>query len=160
MASTNSFLKFTDIAVFSRNYPKYLEAASGKAPDERVTFRSGVRWVRAAQAISRFGPRRIYFAPNGAGSHIEYEADLVTIQLDPSDDDSTTRKLLKDVLPCIRHEELWNGSVRTPYVIMNCRQVATPFPQTRLHKESDGSPLAENFSRSYALVRELRADDA
>jgi hypothetical protein len=148
-------VKITDLAVFSRNHPKYLREAAGKSPDERVTFRSNVRWVSAADALKRFGPRRIYFAEIDGGGQVGYEADLVQVQVDPSRANPTTRILLTHVLNSTKGEDLWDDSVQTLYVIANCRRVKTAFPQTKLRKAKDGTPLDVNYIRSYALVREI-----
>jgi hypothetical protein len=147
-------VKVTDLAVFSRNYPKYLKEAARKEPDQPVTFRSKLRWVSAADALARFGPRRIYFA-DVDGNQVEYEADLVQVQVDPSGRNSTTKALLAHSLDSTKSEELWDDSVQTLYVITNCHRVKKKFRQTKLRKAIDGTKLDENYVRSYALVREL-----
>lgn len=155
MPQTPNVVKITDLAIFSRNYPKYLREAAGKSPDERVTFRSNVRWVSAANALKRFGPRRIYFAEIDGGGKVEYEADLVQVQVDPSRANPTTQTLLTHVLDSTKAEELWDDSVQTLYVIANCHRVKKTFPQTKLRKAKDGIPLDANYIRSYALVHEV-----
>lgn len=157
MASSGHDVKIIDLAIFSRNHPTYLAEAACKSPGVPVTFRSNVRWVRAAKAIDSYGSRRIYFAPIGGGGQVAYEADLVQVQVDPSRHSPTTKKLLQHVLLSTKREKLWNDSVQTLYAIANCRRIANPFPQTRLRKEVDGLPLDKNYIRSYAIVHEYEA---
>lgn len=154
MSSPATAVNLTNLAVFSRNYEQYLKEAAARPRDERVTFRSNVRWVSAERAIQQFGPRKIYFAPIDGGGRVEYEAGLVQVQVDPSRANKTTQALLKHVLASTKDEGLWNDSVQTLYVIANCRRLSKPFPQTQLRNASDGSPLDENYIRSYAIVRE------
>ena len=147
--------KGTNVAIFSRNWPKYLKAAAKRGANEPTTFRSKVRWVSAAKAIKLHGPRRIYFASIEGGGLVEFEADLVDVQLDPVKSNSRTRLLLGHELAMTEGEDLWDDGVQTLYVITNCRKIPTPFPQTRLHKVSDQKPIDANYIRSYALVVEL-----
>lgn len=113
MTPSRAAVKMTDIAVFSGNYAEYLIEAAGKRPDERVTFWSNMRWVSAADAIDHYGPRRIYSLPIDGGDQVEFEADLVQVQIDPSPGDPTSQALLEDVLFKTRDEELWGNSVQT-----------------------------------------------
>lgn len=150
-------MKVTDAAVFSRNHRHYLEQASARAVDEPTTFRSNVPWVSAANAIEKHGPRTIYFAPIDGGGRIEYQGDLVEVQVDPSKSHPVSQRLLSYALKDTSTEELWENTVLTLYVVANCHKLKKPFPQTRLRKLSDDCPLDENYIRSYALVHELES---
>jgi hypothetical protein len=82
--------------VFTRNHRRHLEEAAALCaadPERRVTFRSAKKWVSAARAVVFGVIVPVYIAVVG-GSGIEYEADLVDIQLDPSDGDPLTKQLL------------------------------------------------------------------
>jgi len=155
-ASNQAPIQAEDLAVFSRNHAHYLKEASRLKRDQRVTFRSKVRWVSVAAAVNRSGaPRQIYFCEIDRGSQVRYQADLVQVQVDPSRKSAVTIALLKHVLKSTKPEKLWDDSVQTLYVISNCRKLKKPFPQTRLRRQDSNRPLSKDYIRSYALVHEL-----
>ncbi|HEY9852897.1 MAG TPA: hypothetical protein V6D28_25715 [Leptolyngbyaceae cyanobacterium] len=146
-------------AVFCRNYQQHLEDASNKSPDERITFRSYLKWTSAELAVKTHGHRKIYFAL-GEDSLVRYEAVLELVELDPKPNTHLTNNLLEKCLPSTHNEGLWekeNGEigVKTLYVVSHCRKLPEPFPQTKLIKLSDNTPIDENFIRSYVLVYEI-----
>jgi hypothetical protein len=77
----------TEVAVFARNHKRHLQEASQAAGSDHTalrTFRSWKRWVTAAKIVAKHGPIPIYFAVVDSGPTIEYEAELVDVQLDPA----------------------------------------------------------------------------
>ncbi len=148
-------LKKSNLAIFSRNYRKYLNEAARKGHNEPVTFRSKLRWVTAEKAIKASGPCRIYFAEQDTSSRITYAAELMEVQIGPSLMNPRTKRLLRHELDSTRGEQLWGDTAQTLYVISNCRKLKRPFAQAKLRKANDGKPLDANYIRSYALVRVL-----
>jgi hypothetical protein len=140
-------------AVFSRNHKSYLDEASRRGRDEWTTFRSNVRWVTAGNAVKANGSCKIYFAAIDGDGTVNYEAELVHVQLDPRTSSAETRRLLLKALKSTTKEKLWDNGVRTLYVIANCKRLDKPFSQTKLRKVNDNKPLDKNYIRSYALVR-------
>jgi hypothetical protein len=158
MSDSTRIKPVSDLAVFSRNHAHYLEAASERKRDTPTTFRSRVRWVTAAGAIKVFGPRSIYFVSVDGARKVDYQADLVEVQLDPDTRKARTRRLLGYELSATKKgkEELWSNSVKTLYVIENCRRLRSgSFSQTRLRKSADGTKLHRDYRRSYAIVHTI-----
>lgn len=157
MTSESKIKRTPDLAVFCRNHPEYLAEAAriGKLdPCKRVTFRASARWASAARALRLHRPRPIYFASIGGGPEVVYVADLVDLELDPSEHAPRTEQLLGHSLEDTQGEGLWKGKVRTLYVIRGCRaRPATPLEH--LQKISDGQPISRSFKYSYALVHAL-----
>jgi hypothetical protein len=141
-----------DFAIFSRNHKSYLEEARRRERDEWTTFRSNVRWVTAGNAVKANGPCKIYFAAIDDDGTVNYEAELVHVQIDPRAPSAETRRLLSKALKSTTKEKLWDNAVRTLYVIANCKRLDKPFSQTKLRKFNDNKPLDKNYMRSYALV--------
>jgi hypothetical protein len=144
------------LAVFSRNHKVHLEAAAaaGAADPERlVVLRSQKKWISAAKAVRAHGPTAIYFAVVDGGSTVEYEAELVEVEVNPASDSVTTQRLLQHVAETTKDEGLWNDQVRTLYAIRGCRRVATPYLLSELSKQAGGQPLSDGYIRNYALVR-------
>ena len=149
-------------AIFSRNYSEHLDEAVGISshnPRQPITFRSSVVWSSAKLAIETHGQRKIYFALVGDSNFVSYEANLEKIELNPELNPQTAQYLLQYCTQSTREEGLWEKAVKvgvkTLYVISDCRKITSPFPFTELRKLIDGSPIDENFSRSYALVYEI-----
>lgn len=144
--------------VFTRNHRQHLEEAAvlcAGDPERRVVFRSAKRWVSAAEAVAFGVVVPLYIATVG-GSGVEYEAELVDIQLDPREEDPTTRGLLALDTASTKGEELWpihprGKTVSTLYVLKKLRSV-TPFPISQLTKATGGR-LDEDYHYSYALVK-------
>lgn len=75
-----------NIAVFSRNYPEYLEGAGNIAierPERLITFRAATTWKSAQTALNYHNTMPIYFTCVGGKGIVEYEAVLHTIYLNP-----------------------------------------------------------------------------
>lgn len=151
MRLTASSKQPIDLAVFCRNHPEYLIRA--EALSRVVTFRASQRWASAARRLQQDGPRPIYFAAIGEGQDIAYVAELVDLELDPTDADVRTRHLLDLCLEATKGEGLWDGRVKTLYAIRNCR--SQHIPLARLVKISDGQPISPLFNYSYALVHAI-----
>ena len=98
------------------------------------------------------GPCKIYFAAIDDDGMVNYEAELVHVQIDPRASSAETRRLLLKTLKSTTKEKLWDNAVRTLYVIANCKRLDKSLPQTKLRKLNDNSPLDKNYIRSYALV--------
>lgn len=151
-------LDSTGFGVFTRNHRQHLEEAvvlCASDPERRVVFRSAKRWVSAAQAVVFGVVVPLYIATVG-GSGIEYEAELVDIQLDPREGDPTTKRLLALDTASTKGEELWPAhprgkTVNTLYVLKGLRSV-TPFPISQLTKATGGR-LDKGYRYSYALVK-------
>ena len=142
-------------AVFSRNWPDYLEEAvqiGKRVPEQLVTFQSKVSWASARDLLDDFGSMPIYFAPNDGSSMVRYAATLEEILLHPRSRSADARRLLKRTLRSIRSEGIWKEGEGTLYAIAGCHEVARPFRQTRLIKLSDGTPIDAAYSRSYVLT--------
>jgi hypothetical protein len=149
-------------AIFSRNYSEHLDEAveiSSHNPKQPITFRSSVVWSSAKLAIETHGQRKIYFAPVGDSNFVSYEGNLEKIELYPEFNPQIAQNLLQYCTQSTREEGLWEKAgkvgVKTLYVISGCRKLTSPFPVTDLRKLIDGSPIDENFSRSYAVVYEM-----
>ena len=148
------------MAIFSRNERSHLEAATdaGSAEPERlVVLRSRKKWVAAAIAVRAHGPTAIYFAVVDGGPTVEYEAELVEVQVDPDPETVATERLLDHVAETTRHEGLRNDQVRTLYAIRGCRRLDRPYRLSELTKHDGGEPLSDGYIRNYALVRKRPA---
>jgi len=90
------------------------------------------------------------------GRFVDYVADLVDVQVGPSWRSRRSQKLLSYELPATRREGegLWSSSVKTLYVIANCRRLnkKDAFPMTQLRKRPNRPRISANYKRSYALV--------
>ena len=98
-----------NIAVFTRNHRKYIEAAAARnqvRPERFTTFRSAVKWSNAHLANSEYGSIPIYFAPIGSDKGVEYEALLHQIHLDPIAGQPDTIEVLASELESTRNEGL------------------------------------------------------
>ena len=145
-------------AVFTRNHRRHLEEAAiacAADPERKVAFRSAKRWVSAAEAVAFGVVVPVYVAAVG-GSGVEYEAELVDIQLDPHEGDPTTKRILALDTVSTQGEQLWpthprGKTVSTLYVLKGVRSV-TPFPISQLRKATGGR-LDEGYHYSYALVK-------
>jgi hypothetical protein len=147
--------QLSGLAVFSRNHRAHLEdavAAAAEDPLRLVALRSRKGWVSAERALRAHGPTVIYFAAVDGGPVVEYEAELVEIQLNPSLSDPTTQRLLSHAGSTTKSEELWNNQVDTLYTIRGCRRLKQPFPLSSLAKYEDGTPLSNDYGRTYARV--------
>ncbi len=144
---------YTNIAVFARNWPDYLEEAvalTGRSRDTRRTYQSKQRWVSAAAALSTVGPRVIYFAEIEGDSEITHIAELVEVLVDPTPRSRATRRLLAD-RGLTKGEPLWG---KTLYAIRSCWPLDKPFSMSKLRLASDGQRLSRDYRYSYALVKE------
>jgi hypothetical protein len=147
------------MAVFSRNFDKYLDAAArARGP---VTFRGEKRWVTAAHALKRAESIPIYFAVVDGPPQVRYTATLREVLVDPRRAASDTKRLLAHSLAATAKEGLWEtakrrGPVRTLYLISDCIRLNRPFPIARLMKARDGTPLSAGYRYSYALVRPVK----
>lgn len=152
--------KATNVAIFCRNHPKYLEEAArigAKTPEKPITFRASTVWKSGEVAVDVHGPRKIYFVPVGGQELVQYEATLEQVELHPDPNTEATKKLLANCLDSTRNEGLWEQygkTVRTLYVISHCQKVVSPFPYTMLTKLSDGLHIDKNYRYSYTLVYE------
>ena len=147
------------IAVFSRNFEKYLVAA--RASRRPVTFRGEKRWVTAERTLKRAESIPIYFAVVDGPPQVRYTAKLREALVDHRSGARDTERLLAQSLPATAKEGLWEtakrrGRVRTLYVITDCKRLTRPFSITRLVKAHDGSSLSSGYRYSYALVRPVR----
>jgi hypothetical protein len=146
----------TELAVFTRNHEHHLQEASQATSSDHTalrTFRSRKRWVTAAQIVAKHGPIPIYFAVVDSGPTVEYEGELVDVQLDPSPSDPKTQKLLKHSGETTKPEGLWKETAGTLYLVRGCRKLGEAFPQASLLKFRGGVPLESTYTRAYALVR-------
>jgi hypothetical protein len=147
-----------NIAVFSRNYPEYLEVASKIAiehPERLITFRAVTTWKSAQIALNFHNTIPIYFACVGGKGIVEYEAVLHTIYLNPKRGNKDTERLLALSLDETKDEGLWekyNQTVHTLYVIRQCKKLPDPFPMTSLVKITDDKSISKNYGYSYSLV--------
>ena len=142
------------IAVFARNYEKHLDRAceiAVKDPSQLVTFRSAKLWSGAKKALNQQETIKIYLAPIGSDSTVQYEATVKAIKLNPGKGDLETDALLADALSETKGEGLWG---KTLYGLAHCRRIPK-VPFSAFAKAVDGVPLSGNFKYSYALVREL-----
>jgi hypothetical protein len=147
-------------AVFTRNHRRHLDEGVELClgdPDRRVTFRSAKRWVAASAAVEFGVVVPVYVAAIGADS-VEYEAELIDVQLDPSEDDATTIRLLDLSTPSTQGEKLWSARaggkrVRTLYVVAELRRIPR-CPVSQLRKAT-GGPLSRGYRYSYALVKPI-----
>lgn len=142
------------IAVFARNHKEYLDRASEisiKDPSQLVTFRSAKLWSGAKKALNGQETIKIYLAPIGSDSTVQYEATVKAIKLNPSEGDPETGSLLAAALSETKAEGLWG---KTLYGLAHCRRIPK-VPFSAFVKAVDGVPLSDNFAYSYALVREL-----
>lgn len=153
-------IRTPNVAIFCRNHQKYLESAikiEAETPGRPVTFRASTIWKSAEVALNAHGERKIYFVTIGGVESVEYEANLKKILLHPLINDKETIKLLNYCPPETIEEDLWekfNLTVRTLYVISQCRKLDTPFPFTALTKLSDEKKIDVNFKYSYSIVYE------
>lgn len=147
-----------DIAVFSRNYPEYLEVASKIAieqPERLITFRAVRTWKSAQIALNYHSTLPIYFACVRGKGIVEYEAVLCTIYLNPKRGDRDTERLLALCLNETKNEGLWEKykqTVHTLYVIRKCKKIEKPFPMTTLIKIRNDKPMSKNYGYSYSIV--------
>jgi hypothetical protein len=157
MISESKLKRAPDLAVFCRNHPDYLAEAARIGEEDsvrRITFRASTRWASAAVALRLYGPRPIYFASIRGGPEVVYVADLVDLELDPAAHAQRTQELLAHSLNETKGEGLWEGGVKTLYIIRGCRpRPGTPVEDLR--KISDGQPISRSFKYSYALVHAL-----
>jgi len=116
-------------------------------------FRSRKRWVTPASVIPHHGPVPIYFAVTDSGSIIQYEGQLVDVQLDPSPNNPKTQEFLQHSGDTTETEGLWDDTVRTLYLVRGCKELSQPFPQNELLKFHGGAALEPTYIRAYALVR-------
>ncbi len=149
----------SNVAVFARNWPAYLEEAvkiAENSPEQPVTFRAQTVWRAAETAVNVHGPRKIYFAPNEGEGLVEYLAVLEKVVLYPEANAQVTKELLDKSLKSTSQEGLWSGGVRTLYVISHCvrLQKQERFPYTELRKLSDDLPISEGYTRAYVIVYE------
>lgn len=142
----------TTTAIFARNHFDYLEKAAKR--ERPVTFRARSKWVSALRALEQFRTVPIYFAVIDGGPQVEFTGLLEDVLLDPSRSARKTKQLLAGCVEGTETEKLWDGSVRTLYVINACTRLQRPFPMGALKKISDGAPLSADFKYSYALVHE------
>jgi hypothetical protein len=159
MSLSSKVKKYSNVAVFARNWPHYLKKAAEIAlssPNQPVTFRAQTIWKSAENAISAHGPRKIYFSPNGSEGIVEYEAILEQVALYPGLNTQATKELLDNCLTSTSQEGLWGGSVKTLYVISHCTKLEEQeqFPQSELKKVSDGQHISEGYTRAYVIVFE------
>jgi len=141
------------LAVFSRNYEKYLEEAcqiAAEAPDRLVPFQSEKPWVSAQKALREHQTLKIYITPMVAHAGVRYEATLARIVLDPLPSDPLLDLSLQGTIK----EGLWKKT-KTLYAIANCRRYPIDRRLSDFRVAKDGRPLSDQYSRSYALVREL-----
>jgi len=146
-----------NVAVFSRNHLKYLRRAaevSSRHPEKLITFRASTSWKAAQTALKYRGSLPVYFVPIGQEDLVTYEATLHTVLLNPRQNDEETTKLLAFCLPETLGEGLWEGEVRTLYVIRQCHKLPIPFPMTALVKVSDDELINEKYGYSYSIVYE------
>ena len=145
---------YTNIAVFARNWPKYLKEAAaltGQDRDSRRTYQSKQRWVSAAAALSAVGPRVIYFAEIEGGPEITHIAELVEVLVDPTPRNRATIRLLAD-RGLTKGESLWG---KTLYSVRRCRKLDKPFSMSKLQLANDERRrLSRDYRYSYALVKE------
>jgi hypothetical protein len=146
------------VAVFTRNHLMHLEEAaalSRRDAQRQIVFRARSKWISAARALDRAETLPVYIALVGRKSSIEYAAELVDIQLNPSRSNSKTKRLLRLTTRSTQGEGLWEKKsgrqVRTLYAIRNCRKVR-PLPLKTLVKVADNQPLNSKFRYSYAIV--------
>ena len=112
--------------MFARNHERRLQEASQAAGSDHTalrTFRSRKRWVTAAKIVAKHGPIPIYFAVVDSGPTIEYEAELVDVQLDPAPSDPKTQELLKHSGETTKPEGLWKETAETLYLVRGCRKL-------------------------------------
>ena len=144
------------MAVYSRNHRGHLESAAavGSTDSQRlVTLRSQKEWVSADKATRKYGPTAIYFAVVDGGPFVEYEAELVEVQLNPDAENPETKRLLAYAAETTSHEGLWGDKVKTLYAIRNCRKLSQHYRLSELTKCDGGQPLSDDYIRGYALVR-------
>jgi hypothetical protein len=145
-------------AVFARNHRHYLEEAAAVAetdPSQLITFRSAGHWTTAEKALATNNTIPIYFAVIREGENIAFEADLVSVYVNPEPQGPETERMLNFSLPSTADEGLWeayDSPVRTLYMIKRCRELSQPFPMTNLVKLSNDEPIAPNFGYSYSIV--------
>lgn len=151
-------MDLTRPAVFARNYRHYLEEAAAVAdadPSRLITFRSAGHWTTAAKALATHNTIPIYFAVVREGEHVSYEADLVSVYVNPESHRPETERMLSFSLPSTSDEGLWEAyesPVRTLYMIKRCRELSRTFPMTHLVKVSNDKPISPNFGYSYSIV--------
>ena len=73
--------------------------------------------------VAKHGPIPIYFAVVDSGPTIEYEAELVDVQLDPAPSDPKTQELLKHSGETTKPEGLWKETAETLYLVRGCRKL-------------------------------------
>jgi len=116
-----------------------------------------VKSLSAAEAITFGVIVPVYIAAVG-GSGVEYEAELVDIQLDPHEGDPNTKRLLALDTASTKGERLWpsrseSESVSTLYVLKGLRSI-TPFPISQL-KKAKGGRSDQDYRYSYVLVKPI-----
>jgi len=124
-------------------------------PTRLITFRSSGHWTSAVKALGTYNTIPIYFAVIQEGVQIAFEADLVSVYLNPDPEDPATERVLGFSLPSTADEGLWenyDSPVRSLYMIKRCRKLPQPFPMMKLVKVSNDEPIASNFGYSYAIV--------
>jgi len=140
------------LAVFARNHEVYLkELSESKNPSRQVTFQSKILWLSAAKALETQGPLTIFLSPIDGGGIVKYKATVNRIVLNPTSGDPKTEELLALRLQGTEEEGLWG---KTLYTLSQCKP-CLEHSLSGLQKWTDGSPLSDNFSYSYARVRDL-----
>lgn len=155
MTNVRATLSRDQMAVFTRNHARHLEAAVSVCaadPNRLVTFRSRVRWAAVADAVRKVASIPVYCAIVDGGPEVRFSASIEQIQLDPDLADPKTRQLLGFRTDSTKDEVL-RRDVTTLYAVRRCRRLATPFPFTDLLKYRDGMPIDPKYTRAYALVR-------
>ena len=148
-----------NLGVFTRNHGAYLDSAVEAHridPSRPIAFRSQVLWATARDILAMHHSADVYMAPVGGDGSITHVGKLNHVHLDPNPADAGVRALLGLALPETQEEGLWDGKVKTLYLVTHTVRLERPFPMTELVKLSGGEALSANYGYSYSIVQKHR----
>lgn len=123
--------------------------------NEAITHRSSKAWKSAAAGVEAHGYLPIYYRLDGEVTHTGYITELA---LNPDEKTDSVASLVEHISDTDDYADYFELLDTTTFLVTGGRALAEPFPQSELRKLSDGTPIAENYSRQPAYVYQRDGD--
>lgn len=155
VALSDTIRSSSEGAVLARNFPERLAEF---VEFDQVTHRSGKPWTAAKAGVDEWGRIPLYYVERDTGGTVTHKGYISEIAVNPTDGNDVAERLREHITPDDTYEEYNDELDTTTFLATHGERIDEPFHQSELRKLSGAGPVAENYSRQPAYVKQRPGD--